>query len=719
MNTIIHSRRRSNLAFPSFTEVGPDYEYARRMALRALISTDTFIYAFKDTLRSINQDGEIALHDEDLMTWLQVPNIEKLNGQLTSDKLLKLVGKVYAAAEKHQTPSSLRQNIDWLSELTKLSAVEADLLEVVIAAHRSENLEDVLSRCSNESLESDAKLLARLIAADEKEVIQALSKKGNLHRYNLVRYDHGYSDFNQRLETDAALKSKLLTPYENKESMIESFLNPAEPVELSAEDMPHLLEHLTTLKPVLSNAIAQEIKGINVLLYGEPGTGKTQFASLVAKLCGLNAYRIIKPDDDDIQMGHDRLAYFNIIQQMLKGRKDVVLIFDEFEDIVPDDGFAEMFSFFGSPRRRSSPMKSWMTNILESNSVPTIWISNEIKHIDRALLRRFVYPLEFRTPPQSVRHKILTKAVKGLSVDPRWIERKAHINNLPPALVRNAALVANLADVKDSKVNEVLLDRMLTSSLLVQGQRPMTSGLTPKTRYNPTFLNTTQAPDILARILQKNGQGRLCFHGVPGTGKSAFANHLAQLLDRPLMIRRASDLLSKWVGEAEQNIARTFKEARDENAVLLIDEADSFLMNREKSEHSWEVSQVNEMLQQIEYFDGILICTTNRLEQMDPAVLRRFQYKVGFHALKSEQRIDMFFHEFGDVFSQSEHADTVKAALAPLSNLTPGDFAVVRELFNACDGEMSITELLRQLGEECRIKPDWKKMEVVTGNTLQ
>ena len=76
------------------------------------------------------------------------------------------------------------------------------------------------------------------------------------------------------------------------------------------------------------------------------------------------------------------------------------------------------------------------------------------------------------------------------------------------------------------------------------------------------------------------------------------------------MVRRASDLLSCWVGATEQNIARAFEEARKDDAVLLIDEADSFLQDRRGAGHSWEVTQVNEVLTQMENFEGVFIATT-------------------------------------------------------------------------------------------------------------
>ena len=120
-----------------------------------------------------------------------------------------------------------------------------------------------------------------------------------------------------------------------------------------------------------------------------------------------------------------------------------------------------------------------------------------------------------------------------------------------------------------------------------------------------------------------------------------------------MLVRRASDLLSKWLGDSEKNIARMFAEARQQDAVLVLDEADSFLADRRGAQHSWEVTQVNELLTQMEAFDGIFVCTTNLMDRLDAASLRRFAFKVKFDFLTADQRWAMFRQELerlgGDV----------------------------------------------------------------------
>jgi SpoVK/Ycf46/Vps4 family AAA+-type ATPase len=176
----------------------------------------------------------------------------------------------------------------------------------------------------------------------------------------------------------------------------------------------------------------------------------------------------------------------------------------------------------------------------------------------------------------------------------------------------------------------------------------------------------------LALLTERILSGRLerfslCLFGAPGTGKSEYARHLAERMGLEVLHKRASDLISMWVGGTEQNIAAAFQEARAEKKFLIFDEADSFLQDRGRAHHSWEVSQVNEMLTWMECHPHPFACTTNLMDQLDQASLRRFTFKVKYGYLSREQARLAFGHFFGQDFE------------VRLEALTPGDFAVAAD----------------------------------------
>jgi SpoVK/Ycf46/Vps4 family AAA+-type ATPase len=220
------------------------------------------------------------------------------------------------------------------------------------------------------------------------------------------------------------------------------------------------------------------------------------------------------------------------------------------------------------------------------------------------------------------------------------------------------------------------MDGLLASSLKVLGKDARTPACSPTPlEFDPTLLCTEVDLTGLVESLRASPGARMCFHGVPGTGKSALALHIAKALGRPALLKRGSDLLSMYVGESERQVAAAFESAREQQAVLIIDEADSFLYSRREAHRSWEITMVNEFLQQMEAFDdGIFIVTTNLMDRLDEATLRRFDLKVAFDYLRHAQAAELMrractalgVYELG-----------CEREVAGLHKLTPGDFAVV------------------------------------------
>lgn len=137
--------------------------------------------------------------------------------------------------------------------------------------------------------------------------------------------------------------------------------------------------------------------------------------------------------------------------------------------------------------------------------------------------------------------------------------------------------------------------------------------------------------------------------------------------------------------------------------MILLDEVDSFLADRSNAQRSWERTQVNELLQQMERFSGVFIAATNLMEGLDPAALRRFDLKLLFEALTREQRQRAFAQEaLGD--ADAPVPETSARLLNEMDGLTLGDIANVRRQQRVLGETLAPEQFLRRLRAEWQLK---------------
>jgi len=333
--------------------------------------------------------------------------------------------------------------------------------------------------------------------------------------------------------------------------------------------------------------------------------------------------------------------------------------------------------------------------------------------MDPAFLRRFDMVFELPIPPRSQRARII-QAHCGALLDAPRIARVIELEHLAPAVVARASTVALAIEAEvGHEASANAFEHLVSQTLQAQGHRPALrqSPNQPPELYDPGFLNAdADLIQIMTGLASSHNTGgaRLCLYGPPGTGKTAFGRWLAGKLEIPLQVRRASDLLSMFVGEAEKNIANAFREAEDDGALLLIDEVDSFLQDRRDAQRNWELTQVNEMLTQIESFGGIFIATTNLMNGLDPAVLRRFDLKIKFDYLHPEQSWELLRRHCASLQLPAP-TEALRTRIARLCRLTPGDFTTVirQQRFRPVT---HASALILALEAECALKPDPKNV---------
>ena len=481
-------------------------------------------------------------------------------------------------------------------------------------------------------------------------------------------------------------------PATDRRDVSHLLLDAAPTSELEWQDFDHVAEDRDHLERVLTGALASGESGVNVLLYGPPGTGKTEFCKVLARRLGMTLYGVGESDEEGDEPTRDeRLRELRLAQRLLAGQRRSLILFDEMEDLLADP-FAGLELFgrsFGSGSRGS---KVYLHRLLEEAPAPTLWTMNDARQVSGTVLRRFMVAVEMRLPSPAVRQRIWARQLDMNGIEARMddVRRLAAALEATPGVAAGVTAAARLAGGGIPAVHR----GVRSLSRLLQCDRPPQA--VPE-RFDLSLVRADIDPVVLADRLAGSRQRRfsLCLQGAPGTGKSALVRYLAERLGLEVIQKRASDLLSKWVGDTEKRIADAFAEARASGAFLVFDEADSLLADRRFAERTWEVSQVNEMLTWMENHPLPFACTTNLADRLDPATLRRFVFKIALDYLTPEQAATAFRRYFGLA---------APAPLASLATLTPGDFAVVRRKAEVLGQLEDPQALIAMLRAECDAK---------------
>ena len=483
------------------------------------------------------------------------------------------------------------------------------------------------------------------------------------------------------------------------EKMMNILIGKPEKSQLTLCDYKHIEKEINRVTKILSCAVEQKRKGVNILLHGEVGQGKSELSRLLSTLTQIPMYSVITQKGSFEEASReDRLVDLYSKQHILANSEKACILFDEAEDVMNRG-----FSSFGSAS------KGYLNHLLESTAVPIIWTTNDIYGVDPAFLRRMTYCIEFKALSEDKRLNIWKRVLKknNFKVSKEKIEELNRNYEVPASLIANAVQTAKMIGGDENDFEELIenVAKVVTKKEEVKKQEK-----TSNTNYSIDLVNADMDMANLSEKIKQSGKMNfsLCLYGFPGTGKSAFCKHLCEVLGIEVLLKRASDLISPYVGETEKNIANAFAEAKSKKAMLIFDEADTFLQDRTTAVRGWEISQVNEMLTQMESAEYPFACTTNLLDTLDEASLRRFTFKIKFDFMTNQQVSKAMEHFFGGLKGINKESINVK-----IKGLTVGDFATVKkkaDFLNTSD----VSEIIRMLNEEVKIK----KIPELNKNTI-
>ncbi len=508
-----------------------------------------------------------------------------------------------------------------------------------------------------------------------------------------------------------------------------------------------------------------------VLLHGPPGTGKTRLAQAVANESEANFFSINGPEIMGSGYGESEKALREVFEEATKAAPAIVFI-DEIDSIAPKrsqvHGEAE--------KRLVAQLLTLMDGLNSRAHVVVIAATNRPDAIDEALRRpgRFDREIVIGVPDESGRREILSIHTRGMplgsGVDLRELARTTHgfVGADIAALAREAAIEA----VRRIMPKLDLEARTIPPEVLENLQVIREDFLEALKRVQPSAMREVmvQVPNIGwadigglddAQLKLKEGvelplKNPEAFHklgirpakgfllyGPPGTGKTLLAKAVAKEAEANFISIKSSDLLSKWYGESEQQIARLFARARQvAPCVIFIDEIDSLVpargMGSSMGEPQVTARVVNTILAEMDGMEElqsiVLIGATNRPALVDPALLRpgRFdelvyvgtpdaagrEHILGIHTSKMPLDDDVSLADIAERterFTGADLEDVVRrAGLAAIRKRGEDVASVSREDFEEAleDSRATVTEEME--AEYGRMKGELKKraMEV-------
>jgi len=551
-------------------------------------------------------------------------------------------------------------------------------------------------------------LLAQCLIVKPSKVRDALAAQGRLVKSGLISISNlRYDDLQQHFRILEGLDEQALLKKRYWDDLVRSLFVESFRGKLTVQDFRHMTDTVEIALRLLTSSMREGLSGIHILLYGPPGTGKTELAWALARqaAAGIRTIGSQKSTGDEVE-GIIRFRWLLLGQDLFRGSDSTVFIFDELEDLFP----SHPGIFFHSS---SAFHKGWLNEQFEQTPIPTIWTANDIDWMDRSHLRRFTLVLEVPAPPRSIRRELLTQTLSDYGVSDAWVRHIADSEAVTPAETAALGKIAHSCYNKGNEV-ETMLEKVFSEKCRASGIQPPRPFRQSSSRINYAleYLNLNVDPEQIIKGLHNTEDANILFSGPPGTGKSALAVYLAQHLDRPLVSRRASDILNPYVGITEKNMSEMFRTAERERAIIFLDEVDSFLRSRELANHTWDVTEVNEMLVQMEYFDGVFIAATNHINNLDPASYRRFDLKIDFRHLDSEQKRRLFCKLVVDTNEAEDLVEYYASCVSKIDELSIGDFRTALRKLEITGQPPSSDNLYKQLKTESVFKLGAQKRRI-------
>lgn len=593
----------------------------------------------------------------------------------------------------------------------EVNETELKLVTFLYYIYENITLRSALSELREIDINIYTSFLTKFICSDKKSIEKLYYNDSILFQPDLLGLCSKISGFNF---TDGIEISDyfyaILSDKNSKSNMLENyFFNHSKKPKLELNDYSDIIDDINIIVLLIKNALQNKQPGINILIYGKHDTGKSELAILLGSIieASLMLVPIKKPKRDYILDSDDRFERYKMIQNKVK-KDNSIVVFDEVDALLSLGWYGEDFKKLYKSNKQS------IISMLESNQKPAIWICKNIKKVNSAIKDRFTYIVHLDKPKIHKREIFIDKYMSELNLKDKLKRQVIKNHDISPVIIESTAFIGRQA--KEAGIEP---ESVITRSINIRLQANDVSKIMSKEdssilSWQPEYLNTDVDTSSLIIQLQHVNDMRICLIGPPGTGKTAWAKEVSKKINKTANIIQSSDILSPYFGETEQNIAKVFNEAEKNEAVLILDEVDSYLNNRDSARNSWEVSHVNQFLTSMENYNGILVASTNLIDRLDIASMRRFDLCIKFNYMTPSAIVTIFYdlarwHGIKiDLDNDSYFSDLKKITYA-----TPGDFAALARSLRFTPKKLSGYELYEKLINSI----DYKKFKTSIGFT--
>jgi transitional endoplasmic reticulum ATPase len=613
---------------------------------------------------------------------------------LTLDWLIRELSKDLKSGTQNEIPppATLQQ----LAGMLALDKVDTDIIMFIYHCETYEPLSDLISFYEAQGF---MKLIVDANGLKLPDVIEAMHSRGRLNRTGLI-------DKTMPKHSPPVMLCDHVIAMIN--GMMTGYLDDMYYSKDTAPTIPIDRTHVPSVAVSVIRSLLTQPGASNILLYGIPGTGKSEFARSIAAASGMTAYQLKHPEDTESRYTESRRISLMAAANSIDPQKGVLIV-DEADSFINT-----MYSLISS--RKGSPDKGWLNTFLDQSKHKIIWITNESRLIEESTMRRFSYSLHFPRPNSRTRYQLWNDLLKDHPMrnhikDETIRSLSSRYTVTTGGIASALSTLGRVAGIEEQSPDALLTDIVSKHAKAIGVQAGSKMQAIPAA-YDASILNTDVSLERIVSSVTKASESapanawggefglNLLLWGAPGTGKTAFAQHMAATTGRELLVKRSSDILSPFVGMTEIKIAEAFEEATETGSILLIDEADSLLVDRRYARASWETTQTNELLCQMESYSGMLVCCTNLLDKLDHAVLRRFAWKVEFRDLSPQARLKICARYFPGIRNWEQAED-----LASLRGLTPGDVKAVWQRSRTIgDAYATAQEVIDALTDELRYK---------------